>query len=73
MIFNWIMMLEVIKFYAFNSFVELSFQISFNPECVNLLQNINMFNVVYKFVLYMCQLEIFMLSNLLSINWVEVI
>jgi len=34
MIFNWIMMFELIKFYTFNSFVELRFQISFNPECI---------------------------------------
>ena len=29
------MIFKLIKFHAFNSFVELKFQISFNPKCVN--------------------------------------
>ena len=60
-------MFKFTKFHAFNSFVELRFRISFNPECVNSLQNINMFNVVYKFVLYMYQLGI-LLTQLLVID-----
>ena len=61
------MIFKLIKFHAFNSFVELRFRINFNPECVNSLQNINMFNVVYKFILYMYELDI-LLTQLLLID-----